>query len=580
MVEERTVPYWIKRLRVLHRGWLLATAASATLVVAASLALIYGQGEPAWKKRVYRIGHDGAPPWMEFASDGQPAGLVVSLLGEAARRQGIQLEWIKVDGVTPDHALDERLVDMWPVIGISEQRRRRHHLTEPWLSSSFALVTRKADRPSDLAGKVVAFNGYPLATELASKHLPGARLRKVRRDYVMREVCQGIASAGFEEVAFLTSMLLDRPAECTGVPLSISLVPGAATAVALFAQRGAAQAADALRGGLEELAADGTMTHIVDRWAALSANETRSVFVMREMQHRRKLLLVVVLTSAVVVLLLAWHVRRARSAAANARRANAAKSEFLANMSHEIRTPMTGILGLLHLVLDDRMGEHNRADLCVVHDSAQALLTILTDILDLSKIEAGCLEIAEEAFNPKACIASVARLFEGVASAKGLQLQVSFEDVPELAVGDETRLRQVLINLVSNAVKFTEAGSVTLSARGVRSAAREMELEIRVRDTGIGIPEDRQFRLFGKFSQVDGSTTRRYGGTGLGLFIAKSLVLLMRGSISVTSTVGEGSCFRIGIPVAIPAYDDEQNGRAQPQSGTLPSRDRAYDCQG
>jgi signal transduction histidine kinase len=319
---------------------------------------------------------------------------------------------------------------------------------------------------------------------------------------------------------------------------------------------------------LEELAADGTMTHILDQGAALSVTETRSVFVMREMQQRRKLLYVVVLTSAAVVFLLAWHVWRARSAAADARRANAAKSEFLANMSHEIRTPMTGILGLLDLVLDERMGEHNRADMCAVRDSAQTLLTILNDILDLSKIEAGCLDIAEEAFNPKACIASVARLFEGVASAKGLQLQVSFEDVPELAVGDETRLRQVLINLVSNAVKFTEVGSLTLSARGVRSAAGEMELEICVRDTGIGIPEDRQFRLFGRFSQVEGSTTRRYGGTGLGLFIAKSVTVLMRGSISVTSTVGEGSCFRIGIPVALPAYEDEQNRPARPEWGT------------
>ena len=538
----------------------MSIVAAAMLVVAASVALIYGQSEPEWKTRVYRIGHDGAPPWMEYTSDGKPAGLVVSLLGEAARRQGIRLEWIKVPGTKPDDALDKRLVDLWPVIGVSEQRRRRYHLTEPWLSSSFALVTRKADRNSNLTGKAVAFTGFPLATELALKHLRGAQLKKVAsRGSVMQEVCKGAVSAGFEEVAFLTGMLLDRPAECTGVPLSISLVPGAATAVALFAQRDAAQGADALRDGLEELAADGTMTHILDRWAALSANETRSVFLMREMQHRRKLLHVVLLTSAAVVMLLAWHVRRARSTASDARRANAAKSEFLANMSHEIRTPMNGILGMLDLVLSDRLGEHNRPDLCVARDSAKALLTILTDILDLSKIEAGRLEISQEVFNPKACIAGVARLFEGMASAKGLQLQVSFEDVPEIAVGDETRIRQVLMNLVSNAVKFTEVGSVTLVATGVQRGAGDMELEVRVRDTGIGIPEDRQSLLFSKFSQVDGSTTRRYGGTGLGLFIAKSLVLLMRGDITVASTVGEGSCFRIAIPLTVPARKEERD---------------------
>jgi anti-sigma regulatory factor (Ser/Thr protein kinase) len=152
-----------------------------------------------------------------------------------------------------------------------------------------------------------------------------------------------------------------------------------------------------------------------------------------------------------------------------------------------------------------------------------------------------------------------------------LQLQVSFEDVPEVAVGDETRIRQVLMNLVSNAVKFTEVGSVTLSVTSVQRARGEMELEICVRDTGIGIPEDRQSKLFGKFSQVDGSTTRRYGGTGLGLFIAKSLVLLMRGTISVTSTVGEGSCFRIAIPIALPAVEEGRNGAPGPESDTTAS---------
>jgi signal transduction histidine kinase/ActR/RegA family two-component response regulator len=555
-----------------RRRWLMAFAASATLVVAASVALLYAQSEPEWKRRVYRIGHDGAPPWMEFTSDGKPAGLVVSLLGEAARQQGIRLEWIKLPGVTPDDALDKRLVDMWPAIGISEQRRRRFHLTEPWLSSSFALVTRKADRPPDLAGKAVAFTGFPLATQLAVQHLPGVRLKKVlSRVSVMSDVCMGAVSAGFEEVAFLTGMLLDRPPECTGVPLSINLVPGAATAVAVFAQRDAAQAADALRAGLEELAGDGTMTQILDRWAALSANETRSVFAMRELQHRRKLLHILLLTSVAVVVLLAWHARRARTAAAAARRANAAKSEFLANMSHEIRTPMNGILGMLDLVLSERLGEHSRADLCVARDSAKALLTILTDILDLSKIEAGRLEISKEPFNPKACIAGVARLFDGMASAKGLQLEVAFDNVPDFAVGDETRIRQVLINLVSNAVKFTEAGRITLIATGVQRGAGEIELEVCVRDTGIGIPADRQSKLFAKFSQVDGSTTRRYGGTGLGLFIAKSLILLMRGSITVTSTVAEGSCFRIAVPLALPALEEERHGLtgAEPNAASV-----------
>ena len=188
------------------------------------------------------------------------------------------------------------------------------------------------------------------------------------------------------------------------------------------------------------------MTQILDRWAALSANQTRSVFTTRQMQQRRKLLNFLVITFAAIVLLLGWQVRHARTAAAGARGANAAKSEFLANMNHEMRTPINGILGMLDLVLSERVGEHSRPDLCTARDCAKETCP---------------------------SIAGVARLLEGIASAEGLQLHVSFEDVPEIVAGDETRIRQVLMNLVSNAVKFTEAGSVTLAVTG---AARGMEL--------------------------------------------------------------------------------------------------------
>ncbi|MCX7228981.1 MAG: ATP-binding protein [Burkholderiales bacterium] len=232
----------------------------------------------------------------------------------------------------------------------------------------------------------------------------------------------------------------------------------------------------------------------------------------------------------------------ARDAALDSTRA---KSQFLANMSHEIRTPMNGVIGVTDLLRETTMTGEQREMVDTVQRSAHALLTIIDDILDLSKIEAGKLRLQQADFDPVESLEDTFELVADRAASKGLQLGYRIEGmVPGAMHGDEVRFRQVLSNLVGNAVKFTSRGGVEVV---VSFQASVRQLELRVRDTGPGIPADKVRDLFQPFSQVDGSATRRFGGTGLGLAISRQLVELMNGTIGVTTTEGEGSEFRFSI---------------------------------
>ena len=224
--------------------------------------------------------------------------------------------------------------------------------------------------------------------------------------------------------------------------------------------------------------------------------------------------------------------------------ANVAKGEFLANMSHELRTPMNGVIGMGELLARTNLDERQRDYLSVIATSAEALLRLLNDILDFSKIEAGRLELEQIPFDLRDTLGDALHTVAASASAKGLELACHVHDsVPDRLVGDPGRLRQVVVNLAGNAIKFTEQGEVVLEVGVAEAHAEAIGVHFAVRDTGVGIPKDKQALIFEAFSQADASTTRRYGGTGLGLAICNELALRMGGRMWVESEVGAGSTF-------------------------------------
>jgi signal transduction histidine kinase len=535
------------------------------LVVAAVLGWMAAR-QSKLSQKTYRIGFDNQAPQHFLTSDGKPAGLAIDLIGEAARRSAIRLQW-QLEPESAEAALKSKKVDLWPMMTITPERRGVVYITDPYRENVVCLIVRRESpykRLEDLRHSAISYDGTPIDLRLLRSRLPDARFSvidtpKERLEAVCR---QSVDAAHFDEYTAVTALLYG--VVCGGQGLRFIEVPELSGRLGVGATFEARPAADAIRKEIGNMAADGSLAEIGARWRSFSGRNLELADELVHAQLRERWLIAGMSTVVVLLVLTLWQAGRIRRAQvamgeknkelvvalARAKEATELRSQFLANMSHEIRTPMNGVIGMLGLLLETPPLTSEQQEFAeAAHDSARALLTILNDILDFSKIAAGKLTFEKLDFDPAEVVRGVWRLLADGAKGKGLEFVCGIpEPLPDQVRGDPMRLRQVLMNLAGNAIKFTGNGLVDLRVTVESESENSVNLRFAVTDTGIGISDEEQRRIFEPFAQADGSMARKYGGTGLGLSISTQLIASMGGELRVESTPARGSTFWFVLP--------------------------------
>lgn len=500
--------------------------------------------------RTYRVIYSQNPPYYQLAPGAtRPHGAMIELFDEAARRRGLRLEWV-LSGDAPESLLRSNQADLLMLAVLTPERLQEFHLTEPWLRVEAQLLWRRRDdspATPDLRGKRLGVPGYRLYETTAAQVFPQSRIfRHSSRSHLLEMVCRGELDATLVDARSATMLLLDRGPVCAGVRLGMNTIDTGLSDIGIMAARHSAPAAEALRDEITRLSADGGMRRIYEQWGVGFLPEVRAIeAIQRERQKSRTLTALLILASCLVfaIAVLAFVLRRARLRADQASRA---KSAFLATISHETRTPLNGIIGLAEALAEDCADPRQQSVAHTIAQCGRNLVSLVSDVLDHSKLEAGRITPQQTVFALAQSLQPVVDSLAAVAHQRNLGFHVALHpDLPAWVSGDPLRLAQVLFNLLGNATKFTDSGSIALTVDPVPDGIR-----FAVSDTGIGLTPLEQTRLFEAFWQADQGPARRANGSGLGLSISRRLVQAMGGEILVESTPGRGSTFSFTLPLA------------------------------
>ena len=501
------------------------------------VGLLWPQSEPV------RIGSALAAPDAYRLPDGSLSGFYVDAFREAARREGVEVAWTFFNSTADDAAASGKF-DLIAGVFPTPERRLRMYLTEPWWNVPSYFVVRADSQihsSADLRNHLVVYSASPPLLGSIATLLPNVQFREARLGTDrLSAVCEGAASAAFFTQPTLLALLADLPPNCAKI--SLRLLPQNDIEMSLVIASPPAQSAlaDRFRARLRQMASDGSL-------GALARKHQQNPLPLDSFAVPSFWAPGVLAFAALATLflgLLAWSFSRLRAARLHALQTARAKEEFFSMMSHEIRTPMNAALGYMDLLLESPLQIEQRRFVEDIGRATTSLLTVLSGIMDYSKLRGEPPVALAAPFFLALLIDEVVATLSLQAEAKGLDFVVDVgPTVPAQLLGDPTRLRQVLINLLANAIKFTDVGFVRLEIRF------SSQLEITVTDSGIGIAASQHAAVFEPFVQADSTDARRYGGVGLGLAIVRALVVdNMKGTIRLKSTPGFGSQFLVHLP--------------------------------
>jgi signal transduction histidine kinase/CheY-like chemotaxis protein len=518
-------------------------AAASILAFIAGLYLLERRTTPPIP---IRIGRD------EFQSK-----MIERIFNTAASRAGVRIEWVR-SGQNASTSLSSGAADVWAAAAITPELQGRFFASQPFLQVEFAMLARRGGHwiaSKDFHGVRLAYNAsaiQPARVEIAA---PGAApVAYSNAESAIRAVCDGSADGAFLSESTLMEAIVNRKPGCEKTIFDYRLIPGTGISIGIVSRRGAKAQAQKLRAAVGALAEDGSLASLIAEYLPMAGRESEWLSALATERRRSRFNFVLFLGAGVALLAGAALLRKLHAAQRAAELASRAKSDFVAAMSHEIRTPMNGVIGMAELLLDTRLTAPQREFAETIHESGLALLAIVGGILDFSKIEAGKFTLTNDVFSPRKLLDEVAAVLARRAHQKGLEFGYFVDpETPSEVRGDAGALRQVLLNLLNNAVKFTDRGSVVMRVEPLVAESDRIWLRFQISDTGVGIPPEAQKRLFQPFSQADPTIRSRFGGAGLGLTICKRLVEMMGGQITLDSAAGIGSVVRFTAPLELTA---------------------------